>query len=144
MKSAAPPAPAKLPLPGAAVTASNTLTGKKYSVVTDADGKFSFTGLVRGRYVLRIEFMGFSLFTRELVLNPANPSGKLDAELILVSRDQQQSGNSNTPASRPAAAFKATPTIARARLSPEAMAASAATARFRRKSKTPVTFPRCR
>jgi len=84
----------KTPLPGATVTASNTLTGKKYSVVTDADGKFSFTGLVRGRYVLRIEFMGFSLFTRELVLNPTNPAGKLDAELILASRDQQQSDSS--------------------------------------------------
>jgi trimeric autotransporter adhesin len=83
----------KIPLPGATVTASNTLTGKKYSAVTDNDGKFSFTGLVRGRYVLRIEFMGFSLFTQELVLNPATPSGKLEAELILASREQQQTNN---------------------------------------------------
>ncbi|HET6929534.1 MAG TPA: TonB-dependent receptor [Candidatus Acidoferrum sp.] len=84
----------KTPLPGATVTASNTLTGKKYSVVTDAAGKFIFTNIVRGRYVLRIEFMGFSLFTQEIVLNPANPTGKIDAELILASREQQQS---NTP-----------------------------------------------
>ena len=83
----------KTPLPGATVTASNTLTGKKYSAVTDADGKFSFTGLVRGRYVLRIEFMGFLVFTQDLILNPANPTGKLDAELILASREQQQSNN---------------------------------------------------
>ncbi|HEX4646409.1 MAG TPA: carboxypeptidase-like regulatory domain-containing protein, partial [Verrucomicrobiae bacterium] len=60
----------KTPLPGATVTVSNTLTGKKYSVVTDAEGKFTFVGIVRGRYVLRIEFMGFSLFTQEVVLNP--------------------------------------------------------------------------
>src|SRR5579863_10287445 len=44
----------KSPLPGATVTASNTLTGKKYSAVTDAEGKFTFAGIVRGRYVLRI------------------------------------------------------------------------------------------
>jgi hypothetical protein len=86
----------KTPLPGATVTAANTLTGKKYSAVTDADGKFSFTGLVRGRYVLRIEFMGFSFFTQEVVVNPANPSGKLDAELVLASREQQQSNNANS------------------------------------------------
>ena len=85
----------KTPLPGATVTASNTLTGKKYSAVTDGEGKFAFTGIVRGRYVLRIEFMGFSLFTQELVLNPTNPSGKIDAELILASRQQEQSNKSN-------------------------------------------------
>src|SRR6201987_1202770 len=85
----------KTPLPGATVTASNTLTGKKYSAVTDAEGKFTFTGVVRGRYVLRIEFMGFSLFTQEVVLNPTNPSGKIDAELILASREQQQSNSAN-------------------------------------------------
>ena len=86
----------KTPLPGATVTASNTLTGKKYSAVTDAEGKFTFSGIVRGRYVLRIEFMGFSLFTQELVLNPTNPAGKIDAELILASREQEQSNQSNS------------------------------------------------
>ena len=83
----------KTPLPGAAVTAANTLTGKKYAAVTNAEGKFSFLGIVRGRYVLRIEFMGFSLLTQELLLNPENPSPKVDAELLLASR-QQQSNNS--------------------------------------------------
>ena len=85
----------KTPLPGATVTASNTLTEKKYSAVTDAEGKFTFKGIVRGRYVLRIEFMGFSLFTQEVVLNPTNPSGKIDAELILASREQQSNNATN-------------------------------------------------
>ena len=83
----------KTPLPGATVTASNTLTGIKYSAVTDAEGKFSFSGVARGRYVLRIEFMGFSLFTQEVVLNPTSLSGKIEAELILASREQQQQTN---------------------------------------------------
>ena len=84
----------KTPLPGATVSAANTLTGKKYAAVTNAEGKFSFSGIVRGRYVLRIEFMGFALFTQELVLNPQNPAAKVDAELLLASRQQQQSDNS--------------------------------------------------
>jgi trimeric autotransporter adhesin len=83
----------KTPLPGAAVTAANTLTGKKYAAVSNAEGKFSFSGIARGRYVVRIEFMGFSLFTQELVLNPQSPSAKVDAELLLASRQQQQSNN---------------------------------------------------
>jgi len=86
----------KTPLPGATVTAANTLTGKKYAAVSNAEGKFSFSGIARGRYVVRIEFMGFALFTQELVLNPQNPSSKVDAELLLASRQQQQSNNANT------------------------------------------------
>ena len=84
----------KTPLPGATITASNTLTGKKYAAVTGTDGKFAFTGIARGRYVVRIEFMGFALFTKEVVLNPENPSTKVDAELLLASRQQQQTNDS--------------------------------------------------
>src|SRR5215469_12623410 len=54
----------KTPLPGATVTAANTLLGKKYVVVTSADGKFLLSGMARGRYVVRIEFMGFARFTQ--------------------------------------------------------------------------------
>jgi trimeric autotransporter adhesin len=85
----------KTPLPGATVIASNTLTGKKYSVVTNSDGKFSLTGIARGRYVVRIEFMGFALFTQDVVVNPENPTGKIDAELVLASRQQQQTPDSS-------------------------------------------------
>jgi len=81
----------KTPLPGVTVTAANTLTGKKYAAVTNNEGKFSFSGVPRGRYVVRIEFMGFATFTQEIVLNPENPSAKVDAELILASRQQDES-----------------------------------------------------
>ena len=84
----------KTPLPGVTVTAANTLTGKKYAAATNSEGKFSLSGLARGRYVMRIEFMGFATFTQEVVLNPENPAGKVDAELILASRQQEQSNNS--------------------------------------------------
>ena len=85
----------KTALPGVAVTAANTLTGKRYAVATNSEGKFGMSGMARGRYVVRIEFMGFAAFTQEVVLNPENPSGKVDAELILASRQQEQSNNSN-------------------------------------------------
>ncbi len=83
----------KTPLPGVAVTAANTLTGKKYVAATNSEGKFSLAGLARGRYVVRIEFMGFATFTQEVVLNPENPAAKVDAELPLASRQQDQSNN---------------------------------------------------
>jgi hypothetical protein len=76
----------KTPLPGVTLTASNTLTAKKYAAATVSDGTFVLTGLPRGRYVLRAEFMGFAPLTQEVVLNPENPSGKADLELILASR----------------------------------------------------------
>jgi len=83
----------KTPLPGVTITAANTLTGKKYATTTNAEGKFNLSGMTRGRYVVRIEFMGFAAFTQEVVLNPENPAGKVEAELILASRQQEQSNN---------------------------------------------------
>src|SRR5436190_18690639 len=85
----------KTPLPGVTVTAANTLTGKRYAAATNAEGKFGLSGMTRGRYVIRMEFMGFAAFTLEVVLNPENPSAKADAELILASRQQEQSNNIN-------------------------------------------------
>lgn len=85
----------KTPLPGVTVTGANTLTGKKYVSATNSEGKFSLAGMTRGRYVVRIEFMGFAAFTQEVVLNPENPSAKIDAEMILASRQQEQSNNVN-------------------------------------------------
>jgi hypothetical protein len=81
----------KTPLPGVTVTASNTLTGKKFSVATASNGTYNLSGLARGRYVVKIEFMGFATLTQEVVLKPETPSGKFDAEMILASRQQDQS-----------------------------------------------------
>ncbi|MGC1365791.1 MAG: carboxypeptidase regulatory-like domain-containing protein, partial [Candidatus Acidiferrum sp.] len=80
----------KTPLPGVTVTAANTLSGKKFIAATVSDGSFVFSDLPRGRYVLRTEFMGFAELTQEVVLNPENPAGKADFELILASRQQEQ------------------------------------------------------
>ncbi|HKV24468.1 MAG TPA: TonB-dependent receptor [Candidatus Acidoferrum sp.] len=81
----------KTPLPGVTVTASNSLSGKKYSTATLLDGSFLLGALPRGRYVLRTSFMGFAEQTQEVVLNPESPAGKADFELVLASRQQEQS-----------------------------------------------------
>src|SRR5437762_12060803 len=47
--------------------------------------------MTRGRYVVRAEFIGFAAFTQEVVLNPENSSAKVEAELSLASRQQEQS-----------------------------------------------------
>jgi trimeric autotransporter adhesin len=90
----------KVLLPGVTVTAANTLTGKKFSTVTGANGTFQFSGLPRGRYVVRMEFMGFAPVTQEVVLNPENPNGKVDAEVILASRQKEQQEDTATQTAR--------------------------------------------
>jgi len=87
-------------LPGVTVTASNTLTGKKYSTASTTKGTFVFHGLPRGRYVVRIEFMGFAPVTQEVVLKPETPAGKVEAELILASRQQDQQADTAMQAAR--------------------------------------------
>src|ERR1700734_1611037 len=82
----------KTPLPGVTVTAANTLTGRKYSIATALAGSYKFPGLARGRYVVRVEFMAFAPQTQEIVLKPDTPTGKFDAEMILASRQAEQSG----------------------------------------------------
>lgn len=87
-------------LPGVTVTASNTLTGKKYSTVTSTNGTFAFTNLPRGRYVLRMEFMGFAAQTQEVVLKPETAAGKVEVELVLASRQQEQQVEAATQSAR--------------------------------------------
>src|SRR5690242_4496567 len=83
-------------LPGVTITAANTLTGKKFSAATGLNGAFVLSGLPRGRYVVKVEFMGFAEVTQEVVLNPENPAGKVEAELVLASRQQQQTNNAGS------------------------------------------------
>jgi hypothetical protein len=60
--------PGAVPLPGVSITATNTLTGKKYSTSTDVDGNFAMMIPRNGRYVVRVELAGFAATTQEVVL----------------------------------------------------------------------------
>ncbi len=69
-----PGKPGGVPLPGVAVTATNTLTGRKYATATDVDGAYTMRIPRNGRYVLRVELAGFAAATAEVVLNGDTPT----------------------------------------------------------------------
>ena len=64
-----------VPLPGVAVTATNTLTGKKYATTTDVAGAFAMTIPRDGRYVVKTELTGFATETKEVLINAAGSNG---------------------------------------------------------------------
>ena len=79
-----------IPLPGVSITATNTLTGKKYSTASDSRGNFSMTIPQNGRYVLRTELAAFAPTTQEALLNATSRDQKVDLTLTLASRAAQQ------------------------------------------------------
>ena len=69
-----------VPLPGVAVTATNSLTGKKYATTTDVNGVFQMDVPRNGRYVLKTELTGFASVTQEVVVNAASENGGLPVQ----------------------------------------------------------------
>jgi hypothetical protein len=78
--------PGGVPLPGVAVTAKNTLTGRQYTTTTDVDGKYAMTIPKNGRYVVRVELAGFAAETHEVVLNGGSAGKDDDFGMELASR----------------------------------------------------------
>jgi hypothetical protein len=70
-----------VPLPGVAVTATNTLTGKKYATTTDITGAFSMAIPRNGRYVVKAELSAFATLTQEVLLNAASLNGGKPAQV---------------------------------------------------------------
>jgi hypothetical protein len=66
-----------VPLPGVSVTATNTLTGKKYATTTDIDGAYEMAVPRNGRYVVKTELTGFASVTQEVMVNASSESGGL-------------------------------------------------------------------
>jgi len=89
-----------IPLPGVGVTATNTLTGKKFTTTTDVTGAYSLTIPQNGRYVLRTELAAFAPSTQEARLSSATPDQKADFTLILASRAAQQDQQEQRVATR--------------------------------------------
>jgi trimeric autotransporter adhesin len=84
-----------VPLPGVGVTATNTLTGKKYATTTDVNGSFTMAIPRNGRYVVKAELAAFATETKEVLINAAGENGGKPAQvaefgLQLASRVQQQ------------------------------------------------------
>jgi len=78
------------PLPGVAVTATNTLTGKRYATTTDITGAWSMRIPQNGRYVLRTEFAAFAASTHEALLNASSQDQLVNFDLQLASRAARQ------------------------------------------------------
>ena len=84
-----------VPLPGVSVTATNTLTGKKYATTTDVTGAFAMAIPRNGRYVVRAELAAFASETKEVLINAAGENGGKPEQvaefgLQLASRVAQQ------------------------------------------------------
>ncbi len=79
-----------VPLPGVSVTATNTLTGKKFTTTTDVTGAYQMTIPQNGRYVVRAELAAFALATKEALLNAASHEQQADFSMVLASRAEQQ------------------------------------------------------
>jgi hypothetical protein len=79
-----------VPLPGVSVTATNTLTGKKFTTTTDVTGAYEMTIPQNGRYVIRAELSAFALSTKEALLNAASHDQQADFAMVLASRAAAQ------------------------------------------------------
>jgi hypothetical protein len=75
-----------IPLPGVAVTATNTLTGKKYATTTDINGQYALAIPRTGRYVVRAELAAFAPVTNELRITAEAATQKAEFTLQLASR----------------------------------------------------------
>jgi hypothetical protein len=72
-----------IPLPGVAITATNTLTGKKYATATGIDGTYEMTIPKNGRYVVKAELAGFATVTQEVVLTGVEAQAAAQAITIV-------------------------------------------------------------
>ncbi|MDQ2924543.1 MAG: TonB-dependent receptor [Acidobacteriota bacterium] len=64
-----------IPLPGVAITATNSLSGKKFTTTTDINGAYAMAIPRNGRYVVRVELAAFAAETSEVLLNAAGENG---------------------------------------------------------------------
>jgi len=77
----------RTPLPGVAVTATDTSTGKGYVTATDVDGAFQMSVPSGGRYVVKTELAGFASTTQEVDVNAAGANGVVVAQTAAFTMD---------------------------------------------------------
>ena len=98
-----------VPLPGVGITATNTLTGKKYATTTDITGAFAMAIPRNGRYVVKAELAAFASDTKEVLINAAGQNGGKPEQVVefglqLASRVAQQQQQQQASATGTAAA----------------------------------------
>ena len=93
-----------VPLPGVAITATNTLTGKKYATTTDVDGNYAMTIPKTGRYVVRAELAAFAPITHEVRITAEAADQPAEFAMQLASRVAAQTQAAGQQAASGAAA----------------------------------------
>ncbi len=89
-----------VPLPGVAITATNTLTGKKFATTTDIDGRYAMTVPRTGRYVVRAELAAFAPVTSEVRITAEAADQAAEFTLELASRAAQAQAAAGQRAAR--------------------------------------------
>ena len=69
-----------LPVPGATVTA--TQGDKKFSTVTDAQGKYRFPDLADGAWTIQVEMLGFAPIKGEIMAAPGAPGATWEMKML--------------------------------------------------------------
>jgi hypothetical protein len=102
-----------IPLPGVAVTATNTTTSKKYATTTDINGSFAMS-LPDGKYEVKAEFAAFQGDTKQVQVSATGESQTADFAMQLASRVQKPA-QPQQPSQRPGGpGLRQNATVARA------------------------------
>ncbi|MGB8010973.1 MAG: TonB-dependent receptor [Terriglobales bacterium] len=84
-----------MPIPGAGVSAVNTITKEQFNTSTDVDGSYSLRIPTDGRYIVRIQMLAFAIGTREVALDATHQDVQVNFELALQSRAREVGANHN-------------------------------------------------
>ena len=90
-----------LPVPGATVTA--TQPGKAFSVITDAQGNYSFADLADGAWTLRVEMLGFASIEQGVTVAHDAPGSEWDLKMLPLSEMKAETASTPPPKATPQA-----------------------------------------
>lgn len=74
---------------GNATVLLTTPSGASIDTTTNKDGFYEFTGLVAGKYTVKVVAKGFALFTKEGIVIAAQPPAKVDVRLSIEEQEQK-------------------------------------------------------
>jgi hypothetical protein len=83
-------------LPGATVSATQTDTGFKREVVTDADGLFSFPSIPVGPYRLEVTLQGFNTYVRDGIVLQVSSNPEINVTLAIGAISEQVTVTANS------------------------------------------------
>jgi len=88
-------------IPDVAVTLTNTATGDKRTMQSDASGSYTFVNLVPGNYKMEAEKAGFKQFVRDQVVVEVQNSSRIDIPMQVGAVTQTVEVSAQTPLLQP-------------------------------------------